>query len=76
MLRYISAYLEIIQLSSLNIFSFQILKKHEYFGKYGKIHKVVINPSTAYAGVQVCIIVKFSAKIYIIDLFVFMDILQ
>ncbi|XP_065355966.1 GATA zinc finger domain-containing protein 14 [Calliphora vicina] len=29
-----------------------ILKKHEYFGKYGKIHKVVINPSTAYAGVQ------------------------
>lgn len=32
--------------------SFQILKKHEYFGKYGKIHKVVINPSTTYAGVQ------------------------
>lgn len=31
----------------------QILKKHEYFGKYGKIHKVVINPSTTYAGVQV-----------------------
>lgn len=31
----------------------QILKKHEYFGKYGKIHKVVINPSTAYAGQQV-----------------------
>lgn len=30
----------------------QILKKHEYFGKYGKIHKVVINPSTTYAGVQ------------------------
>ncbi|KPU73904.1 uncharacterized protein Dana_GF15780, isoform F [Drosophila ananassae] len=30
-----------------------ILKKHEYFGKYGKIHKVVINPSTTYAGVQV-----------------------
>ncbi|XP_022228616.1 uncharacterized protein LOC111078311 isoform X2 [Drosophila obscura] len=29
-----------------------ILKKHEYFGKYGKIHKVVINPSTTYAGVQ------------------------
>ncbi|XP_055853582.1 putative uncharacterized protein DDB_G0271606 isoform X2 [Episyrphus balteatus] len=29
-----------------------ILKRHEYFGKYGKIHKVVINPSTAYAGVQ------------------------
>lgn len=32
----------------------EILKKHEYFGKYGKIHKVVINPSTTYAGVQVC----------------------
>lgn len=31
----------------------EILKKHEYFGKYGKIHKVVINPSTTYAGVQV-----------------------
>lgn len=30
----------------------EILKKHEYFGKYGKIHKVVINPSTTYAGVQ------------------------
>uniref|UniRef100_A0A8D8MY94 CCR4-NOT transcription complex subunit 4 n=1 Tax=Culex pipiens TaxID=7175 RepID=A0A8D8MY94_CULPI len=28
----------------------EILKKHEYFGKYGKIHKVVINPSTTYAG--------------------------
>ena len=34
----------------------EILKKHEYFGKYGKIHKVVINPSTTYAGVQVSII--------------------
>ncbi|XP_055539351.1 uncharacterized protein DDB_G0283357 isoform X2 [Wyeomyia smithii] len=31
----------------------EILKKHEYFGKYGKIHKVVINPSSTYAGVQV-----------------------
>ncbi|XP_053696420.1 neurogenic protein mastermind isoform X2 [Sabethes cyaneus] len=29
----------------------EILKKHEYFGKYGKIHKVVINPSSTYAGV-------------------------
>ncbi|XP_058817978.1 uncharacterized protein DDB_G0283357 isoform X2 [Topomyia yanbarensis] len=28
----------------------ETLKKHEYFGKYGKIHKVVINPSTTYAG--------------------------
>lgn len=34
----------------------EILKKHEYFGKYGKIHKVVINPSTTYAGVQVILV--------------------
>lgn len=30
-----------------------MLKKHEYFGKFGKIHKVVINQSTTYAGSQV-----------------------
>lgn len=30
----------------------EVLKRHEYFGKYGKIHKVVINPSTTYAGAQ------------------------
>lgn len=30
-----------------------VLKKHEYFGKFGKIHKVVINQSTSYAGSQV-----------------------
>lgn len=30
----------------------EILKKHEYFGKFGKIHKVVINQSTSYAGSQ------------------------
>ena len=29
-----------------------ILRKPEYFGKFGKIHKVVINHSTAYAGNQ------------------------
>ncbi|KAI4488633.1 hypothetical protein M0802_011449 [Mischocyttarus mexicanus] len=29
-----------------------VLKRHEYFGKYGKIHKVVINQSTSYAGSQ------------------------
>ncbi|XP_059491042.1 CCR4-NOT transcription complex subunit 4 isoform X2 [Neocloeon triangulifer] len=29
-----------------------ILKKHEYFGKFGKILKVVINPCNSYAGVQ------------------------
>ncbi|CAL1535370.1 unnamed protein product [Lymnaea stagnalis] len=32
----------------------EVLKKHEYFGKFGKIHKVVINQSTSYAGSQVC----------------------
>lgn len=30
----------------------EILKRHEYFGKFGKIHKVVINQSTSYAGSQ------------------------
>jgi len=27
-----------------------MLKKHEYFGKFGRIHKVVINHSNSYAG--------------------------
>ncbi|CAG9569942.1 unnamed protein product [Danaus chrysippus] len=30
----------------------EILKRQEYFGKYGKIHKVVINQSSSYAGSQ------------------------
>ncbi|XP_076010297.1 CCR4-NOT transcription complex subunit 4 [Genypterus blacodes] len=30
----------------------EVLKRQEYFGKFGKIHKVVINNSTAYAGSQ------------------------
>lgn len=30
----------------------EVLKKQEYFGKFGKIHKVVINHSTSYAGSQ------------------------
>ena len=30
----------------------EILKKPDYFGKFGKIHKVVINHSTQYAGSQ------------------------
>nr|XP_053635954.1 probable serine/threonine-protein kinase DDB_G0282963 isoform X3 [Cherax quadricarinatus] len=30
----------------------ETLKKPEYFGKFGKIHKVVINHSTSYAGAQ------------------------
>ena len=36
-----------------SLFPFQVLKRHEYFGKFGKIHKVVINHSTQYAGSQV-----------------------
>lgn len=32
-----------------------MLKRHEYFGKYGKIVKIVINPNTNYAGPQVTI---------------------
>ncbi|CAK9297009.1 unnamed protein product [Gordionus sp. m RMFG-2023] len=28
----------------------EILKKHEYFGRFGKINKIVINTSTTYAG--------------------------
>ena len=31
----------------------EVLKKPDYFGKFGKIHKVVINHSTQYAGTQV-----------------------
>lgn len=30
----------------------EVLKRHEYFGKFGRIHKVVINQSTSYAGSQ------------------------
>lgn len=37
----------------------EVLKKHEYFGKFGKIHKVVINQSTSYAGAQVIIAIIF-----------------
>lgn len=32
---------------------FQVLRRPEYFGKYGKIVKIVINPNTNYAGPQV-----------------------
>lgn len=34
----------------------EILKKPDYFGKFGKIHKVVINHSTQYAGSQLQVI--------------------
>ncbi len=40
----------------------QVLKRPEYFGKFGKIHKVVINSSTSYAGSQVSF-VFFSARL-------------
>ena len=36
-------------------FCSQLLRKPEYFGKYGKIIKVIVNPSTNYAGPQVII---------------------
>lgn len=31
----------------------EVLKKNEYFGKFGKIYKVVINNHTIYNGAQV-----------------------
>ena len=31
----------------------EVLKKYEYFGKYGRIYKVVINNHTVYNGAQV-----------------------
>uniref|UniRef100_A0A8C4PYG1 CCR4-NOT transcription complex, subunit 4a n=1 Tax=Eptatretus burgeri TaxID=7764 RepID=A0A8C4PYG1_EPTBU len=31
----------------------EVLKRLEYFGKFGKMHKVVVNSSTSYAGSQV-----------------------
>ena len=34
------------------------LKKMEYFGKFGKILKVVINPTPSYAGTQVTLTKK------------------
>ena len=36
----------------------EILKKPDYFGKFGKIHKVVINHSTQYAGSQLQVIIQ------------------
>lgn len=40
--------------------SLQVLKRPEYFGRFGKIHKVVINNSTSYAGSQVKHLIKLS----------------
>ncbi|KAG0724181.1 CCR4-NOT transcription complex subunit 4 [Chionoecetes opilio] len=36
----------------------ETLKKMDYFGKFGKIHKVVINHSTSYAGSQVSMLMS------------------
>ena len=35
----------------------EVLKKNEFFGKYGRIYKVVINNHTVYSGAQVCVCV-------------------
>ena len=32
----------------------QLLKRPEYFSKFGKVIKIVVNNSTNYAGPQVC----------------------
>jgi CCR4-NOT transcription complex subunit 4 len=34
----------------------EVLKKNEYFGKFGKIMKVVVNPTPSYAGTQVSLL--------------------
>lgn len=39
-----------------------MLKRHEYFGKFGKILKVVVNQSTSYAGNQVSLILLQQAR--------------
>ena len=39
-----------------------VLRKQEYFGRFGKIHKVVINTSTAYAGNQNQVRLFFARK--------------
>ena len=40
----------------------EVLKRQEYFGKYGKILKVVINSSTSYAGAQVSLLLEMTNK--------------
>ena len=44
----------------------EVLKKPDYFGKFGKIHKVVINHSTQYAGTQVQVRVNELQEMFII----------
>lgn len=43
----------------------EVLKKHDYFGKFGKIVKVVINQSTSYAGAQVGVNIPFCLFRYV-----------
>ena len=45
----------------------QVLKKQEYFGKFGKIFKVVINNHTVYSGQQVIILTVSSCKHLLIE---------
>ena len=40
---------------NFNVF-LQLLSSQEYFGKFGKIHKIAINSSTNYAGPQVILL--------------------
>nr|KAG5699424.1 hypothetical protein BaRGS_016270 [Batillaria attramentaria] len=42
----------------------EVLKKHDYFGKFGKIHKVVINQSTSYAGSQLSSRIFFDSRVF------------
>ena len=44
---------------TLFLFLLQLLKRPEYFSKFGKIHKIVVNNSTNYAGPQVRHIISF-----------------
>ena len=46
----------------------EILKKPDYFGKFGKIHKVVINHSTQYAGSQLQVIIHKREVVIIVTL--------
>ena len=43
----------------------EVLKKNEYFGRFGKIQKIVINPSPSYAGTQVEFILFFSLSLFL-----------
>lgn len=49
--------------------SSQVLKRPEYFGKFGKIHKVVINNSTSYAGSQVRSWIKSVTDRFLLNLY-------